>query len=111
MLCGRAGMIAVGSVITPMFHNEREFQVIIHLVETARAADNNAKAPKPRSGPDAPQTKVVYKIGQHFQHKRYGYEGIIVGWDYKCSADPRWIHQMRVDDLPRGREQPFYNVM
>ena len=57
------------------------------------------------------EKKVEFKIGQHFQHKRYGYEGFIIGWDFMCSADARWIYQMRVDDLPRGREQPFYNVM
>jgi F-box protein 21 len=60
---------------------------------------------------DGLEKKIVFGIGMHFQHKRYGYEGIITGWDIKCEADPRWMHQMRVDDLPRGREQPFYNIV
>ena len=54
---------------------------------------------------------VAAKIGTHFKHKRYGYTGVVVGWDVKCGAEPRWIEQMHVDDLPRGREQPFYNVV
>ena len=93
--------------IVPMFGGEGEHRVLMHLITENRTADQNAKAPCPRGE----ATKVEFKIGQHFQHRRYGYEGIIIGWDSTCSADPRWIHQMRVDDLPRGREQPFYNVM
>jgi len=46
-----------------------------------------------------------------FQHKRYGYEGVIVGWDPKCAAPEEWIMQMGVDSLARGRHQSFYHVM
>lgn len=95
------------SIICPMFHNEREFTVLMHLITTARERDQNARAPSPRTA----EGIVEFKIGQHFQHKRYGYRGFIIGWDFKCSADARWIQQMRVDDLPRGQEQPFYNVV
>ena len=98
----------VETIIMPMFAQEREHQVLMHMVSTNRTGDRNAKAPCRRNDTEK---NVEFKIGQHFQHKRYGYEGFIVGWDSNCSADPRWIHQMRVDDLPRGREQPFYNVM
>lgn len=95
-------------IIVPMFESEREHAVLMHLIVTKRAADQNKKAPKPRMEADQ---NVHNKVGQHFQHKRYGYEAIIVGWDNKCSAEQDWIQQMRVDDLPRGREQPFYHVM
>lgn len=95
------------TVVAPMFHNEREFTVLLHVITEARKADQNAKAPYRRS-----QDKhVEYKIGQHFQHRRYGYTGIVIGWDFKCEATAQWVHQMRVDDLPRGQAQPFYNVM
>ena len=98
----------VESIIAPMFSGEREHHVLMHMINTNRIADRNAKAPCRRT---EIEKKVDFKIGQHFQHKRYGYEGFIIGWDSMCSADTRWIHQMRVDELPRGREQPFYNVM
>ncbi len=98
----------VERLIGPMFEGEREHHVLMHVFTNNRAGDRNAKAPCRRDGLEK---RVQYKIGDTFQHKRYGYEGIVVGWDSNCSADPRWIHQMRVDDLPRGREQPFYNVM
>lgn len=97
----------VENLIGPMFGGEREHHVLMHVFTTNRAADRNAKAPTRRDSDD----KVQFKIGHHFQHKRYGYEGVVIGWDANCTADPRWISQMRVDDLPRGRDQPFYNVM
>lgn len=98
----------VETMLLPMFEGEREQPILMHLIETARKADDNKKAPSPRGE----NTKHVgFKIGQQFQHRRYGYEGFIVGWDLRCDAQDIWIHQMRVDDLPNGREQPFYNVV
>ena len=98
----------VEEIIAPMFAGEREHQVLLHVFNERRAGDWNAKAPCRRS---TVEKKIEYKVGQHFQHRRYGYEGVIVGWDVHCEADPRWITQMRVDDLTRGRGQPFYNIM
>ncbi|KAK4497463.1 hypothetical protein PRZ48_011914 [Zasmidium cellare] len=92
--------------IPPMFESEREHNILMHLITTARTADRNRKAPSSRT--DRTES-VRLKIGTHFKHRRYGYEGVIVGWDIKCGAEQRWMEQMRVDDLPRGREQPFYN--
>lgn len=98
----------IENTIAPMFEGEREHHVLMHLITTARRSDEMKKAPNPRGD----NTKgVSFKIGQHFQHKRYGYEGVVIGWDLRCGAEDRWIMQMRVDDLPRGREQPFYNVV
>jgi F-box protein 21 len=98
----------VQSIIAPMFISEREHTVLMHMITTNRAGDGLRKAPCRRVGLEK---KVEFKIGQTFQHKRYGYDGVITGWDARCSAEARWIEQMRVDDLPRGREQPFYNVV
>lgn len=98
----------VQTIIAPMFVSEREHAVLMHMITTNRAGDRLQKAPCRREGLEK---KVEFKIGQTFQHKRYGYDGVIIGWDARCSAEARWIEQMRVDDLPRGREQPFYNVV
>ena len=99
----------VESTIMPLFQDEREHIVITNLVNTMRTVDRNAKAPSPRN--KVAEKDVTYRVGQVFQHKRYGYEAFIVGWDYKCSMDNEWIQRMRVDSLPSGREQPFYNVV
>lgn len=108
----------IETVIAPMFESEREHHVLMHLITTARTADANKRAPSYRPKKEELRKWMIpgepgvgFKIGTHFKHHRYHYEGVIVGWDVKCSAEPRWIEQMRVDDLPRGREQPFYNVV
>ena len=67
------------------------------------------KAPRPRATPAA--EAVQYKVGHYLRHRRFGYEGFIVGWDARCMASDDWVDQMGVRGLPRGVEQPFYNVM
>lgn len=94
--------------IPPMFDNEREHEILLQLIETARASDRNKKAPSPRN---ESTSLVRYKVGHTFTHRRYGYQGFIVGWNIKCGAQQQWIDQMGVNDLPRGREQPFYHVV
>ena len=77
-----------------------------------------------RSGPGIP---VKYFVGMAFVHARYKYVGFIYGWDVsslvfllcliidkllkaKCEATEDWVEHMNVEALPRGRNQPFYNV-
>ncbi|KAK0308870.1 hypothetical protein LTR01_004750 [Friedmanniomyces endolithicus] len=106
------------TLVAPMFESLREHHVLMHLITTARAADANLRAPSRRPNKAdlrafwiPGQGGVGYRIGTYFKHRRYHYEGVVVGWDTKCAADPRWMEQMQVDSLPRGREQPFYNVL
>lgn len=98
----------IENTVLPMFVGEREHPILTHLAMTARTTDNNKKAPSPRGDNTL---RVSYKVGAHFRHRRFGYEGFIIGWDLRCSAEDRWIQEMGVDDLPQGREQPFYNVV
>lgn len=84
-----------------------EQALVLDLVGGLMAEDLSAKASKPRSA----EHEVAHRIGTYFEHRRYGYRGFIVGWDSRCAAAAGWIVQMRVDDLPRGRNQPFYNVV
>ncbi|KAK5133060.1 hypothetical protein LTR08_008265 [Meristemomyces frigidus] len=108
----------IETVVPPMFEGEREYRVLEHLIRTSRAADAARRTPAHRPNKEHLRAwmipgvgGVAARIGTHFKHKRYGYAGVVVGWDVKCSAEPRWIEQYHVDDLPRGREQPFYNVV
>lgn len=84
-----------------------EQALLLELVDGLVAEDGEAKVPKPRF----PGNEVAHRVGTYFEHRRYGYRGFIVGWDSRCAAAAGWIVQMRVDDLPRGRDQPFYNVV
>lgn len=42
---------------------------------------------------------------------RSGYNCVIYGWDPKCTMSLEWITTMRVNQLPNGPNQPFYNVL
>lgn len=54
---------------------------------------------------------VKFRVGQVFRHRMRGYLAVIYGWDAWCKMDEQWIVQNSVDRLPRGRGQPFYNVL
>eukprot|EP00216_Chloropicon_sp_CCMP2111_P006955 CAMPEP_0198235402 /NCGR_PEP_ID=MMETSP1446-20131203/1294_1 /TAXON_ID=1461542 ORGANISM="Unidentified sp, Strain CCMP2111" /NCGR_SAMPLE_ID=MMETSP1446 /ASSEMBLY_ACC=CAM_ASM_001112 /LENGTH=987 /DNA_ID=CAMNT_0043916551 /DNA_START=93 /DNA_END=3056 /DNA_ORIENTATION=- len=54
---------------------------------------------------------VKYRIGEVMQHGRYGYRGVIYGWDPICRADEAWVKEMGVAQMSRGRKQPFYRVL
>lgn len=86
-----------------------EHPLVLQLIQRLIATGREAKTPVPRPAPDA--DPVQHRIGTYFEHRRYGYRGFIVGWNSNCAATASWIAQMRVDDLPRGRDQPFYNIV
>lgn len=83
--------------------------VVGNHMQAIRASDN---APKPVKVRDSRALRNVrYKVGQVFQHRRYQYNAIIVGWDVECAASEQWISQMRVRDLPQGQHQSFYHAL
>ncbi|KAG9119813.1 hypothetical protein FRC07_004968 [Ceratobasidium sp. 392] len=57
------------------------------------------------------RTKERWWVGMMFRHARYNYVGVILGWDAECAASEEWMREAGVDELPRGRKQPFYNVL
>ncbi|XP_057307550.1 F-box only protein 21-like [Hydractinia symbiolongicarpus] len=62
-------------------------------------------SPEPRKHRD----KVKYRIGQVIKHKRFGYRGVIVGWDYRTKAPDQWIQVNHFD--PTWRYQPNYSIL
>lgn len=54
---------------------------------------------------------VQFSLGVVIKHRRYNYRGVIFGYDPRCLAPEEWIQMMHVDQLPRGRNQPFYHVL
>lgn len=55
--------------------------------------------------------QVKYRVGQVFKHKKFGYRGVIVGWDETTKAPEFWINQMHGKDNPKWRDQPNYSVL
>lgn len=81
-----------------------------------RDADDQPRTPKIRSttaigGTGSATLAVEYRVGHFFEHKRYKYWGVVIGWDETCKMPEAWIQQMRVDELDGGRDQPFYHIM
>ncbi|XP_059405542.1 F-box only protein 21 isoform X2 [Carassius carassius] len=64
---------------------------------------------KRRSVPE--HRDVLYSVGLIMKHKRSGYNCVIYGWDPKCTMSQEWINTMRVHQLSKGADQPFYNVL
>ncbi|KAK9839340.1 hypothetical protein WJX84_007089, partial [Apatococcus fuscideae] len=56
--------------------------------------------------------RVQWRVGQVMKHRKFGYGGVIIGWNYRCMQSEEWIIAMGVDRLPDGGcEQPFYQVL
>ncbi|ROW01296.1 hypothetical protein VMCG_05921 [Cytospora schulzeri] len=94
--------------VLPLLEDEAEYDNVSEVVARMADEDRGQRTQKPRG---ADESGVQYRIGHYFQHKRFGYRGFIVGWDTHCAAGPAWIMRMGVDELPRGRGQPFYNIV
>lgn len=69
---------------------------------------NNKPQQKPRPLEADP---VRYKVGDIILHKRFGYHGVIFGYDPICEQTIAWQRQMGVSELAFGANQPFYNVL
>mgnify|MGYP002530883864 CR=1 FL=1 len=53
-----------------------------------------------------------FSLGQIVQHLRYGYRGVIVGWDPRCQAEDEWYEaQMRGKAYRPTKDQPWYHVL
>ncbi|KAF2857643.1 YccV-like-domain-containing protein [Piedraia hortae CBS 480.64] len=94
-------------LVDPTFRNEYRFHDVMDHIKDLRDNDGAKRRPCYRT----PENKIKFQIGTVFIHRRYHYQGVIVGWDPHCSANSDWITHMGVDLLPGGRGQPFYNVV
>jgi F-box protein 21 len=94
--------------VIPMFADQPEGPRLRQFVAAMHRADATPKTVLSR---DHASANVKFRIGQLFVHKRYGYEGVVTGWDVSCDAGEEWIQNTGVDTLPSGREQAFYHVL
>lgn len=99
----------VEKYIAPMFSRYPERFETLRILELVRAKDAMEAMPRDRNAEI--DEKVEYRVGQVFRHRRYGYEGVVVGWDALCGATDAWIDHMGVDNLTGERNQSFYHVL
>ncbi|XP_006813670.1 uncharacterized protein LOC102806273 [Saccoglossus kowalevskii] len=67
-----------------------------------------AGSPEPRSPRPA---HVKYRVGQVIRHKKWGYRGVITGWDLTAKAPEEWLKQMHPKDKPYWRNHPNYAIL
>jgi len=57
---------------------------------------------------NSPESPTRFIPGQLVRHRRYGYRGVIVGFDVSCEAPDEWY--LANQTQPR-RDQPWYHVL
>eukprot|EP00730_Choanoeca_flexa_P010121 TRINITY_DN1555_c0_g1_i1.p1 TRINITY_DN1555_c0_g1~~TRINITY_DN1555_c0_g1_i1.p1 ORF type:complete len:228 (+),score=39.04 TRINITY_DN1555_c0_g1_i1:79-762(+) len=87
-------------------HQDTAFRHNNYEDDDVDSADNWFSGSK---SPRRDRTGIQFRVGQVVQHKRYGYRGVIVGWDTQPRAPDRWFKQMGVGaDM---QQDPFYSVL
>lgn len=59
--------------------------------------------------PKIERKDVKFRVGQVIKHKKFGYRGVIIGWDYKAKAPDHWLQVNHFD--PGWRHLPNYSVL
>jgi len=63
--------------------------------------------------PDVRDTRpphMQFRVGQVVKHKRWGYRGVIIGWDEEARAPQDWLDEMHKNN-PGWKSQPNYAVL
>ncbi|CAN8266645.1 unnamed protein product [Cochlearia groenlandica] len=55
--------------------------------------------------------EYAFRLGQKLKHKSFGYRAIVCGMDPVCCESSSWMESAEVEKLPRGSNQPFYQVL
>lgn len=55
--------------------------------------------------------QYAFRLGQKLRHKKYGYRAVVCGMDPVCCESNSWKENANVDELSRGPDQPFYQVL
>nr|XP_043609077.1 clp protease adapter protein ClpF, chloroplastic [Erigeron canadensis] len=52
-----------------------------------------------------------FRLGQKVRHKKFGYRAVVCGMDPVCCETSLWMENAQVDQLTRGPDQPYYQVL
>ncbi|XP_067388773.1 F-box only protein 21-like isoform X2 [Emydura macquarii macquarii] len=67
------------------------------------AKSTHIRSPKPES--------VLFNVGQVIVHRRFGYSGVIVGWDVKARAPKDWLQHKYPPEKQGLRDTPHYRIL
>ncbi|TFK12664.1 myosin regulatory light chain 2, smooth muscle minor isoform-like [Platysternon megacephalum] len=77
---------------------EDEEEIHAHFAEST-----HIHSPKPES--------VQFNVGQVIVHRRFGYSGVIVGWDVKARAPEEWLQHKYPPEKQGPRDTPHYRIL
>uniref|UniRef100_A0A803XZZ9 Hemimethylated DNA-binding domain-containing protein n=1 Tax=Meleagris gallopavo TaxID=9103 RepID=A0A803XZZ9_MELGA len=67
------------------------------------AASSHVHSPKPES--------IQFSVGQVIVHKRFGYSGVIVGWDRRAKAPEEWLQYKYPPEKQDVKDTPHYRIL
>jgi len=106
--CKRLLALRMRDLIDPLGHMDPLGEC--PAVEVFKFRDKDGffgQSPEPR---DARPPHVLFRVGQVVKHKRWGYRGVIIGWDETARAPASWIAEMHKGN-PEWRGQPNFAIL
>lgn len=79
-------------------------------IEVFKYRDQNGyfgQSPEPR---ETRPPQLRYRVGQVIKHTRWGYRGVIIGWDETARAPDVWIKEMHKENR-NWSKQPNYAIL
>ncbi|NXH71280.1 FBX21 protein, partial [Hydrobates tethys] len=67
------------------------------------AESTHVRSPKPEY--------IQFSVGQVIVHKRFGYSGVIVGWDVKAKAPEEWLQHKYPPVKQDLKDTPHYRIL
>ncbi|NWX39319.1 FBX21 protein, partial [Steatornis caripensis] len=67
------------------------------------AESTHVRSPKPEY--------IQFSVGQVIVHKRFGYSGVIVGWDVKAKAPEEWLQHKYPPEKQDLKDTPHYRIL
>ncbi|NXU25729.1 FBX21 protein, partial [Thalassarche chlororhynchos] len=87
------------------YYGEKKTKIGNNEAETHSyfAESTHVRSPKPEY--------IQFSVGQVIVHKRFGYSGVIVGWDVKAKAPEEWLQHKYPPAKQDLKDTPHYRIL
>ncbi|NWX68174.1 FBX21 protein, partial [Alca torda] len=87
------------------YYGEKKTKIGDNEAETHSyfAESSHVRSPKPEY--------IQFSVGQVIVHKRFGYSGVIVGWDVKAKAPEEWLQHKYPPAKQDLKDTPHYRIL
>ncbi|XP_074943232.1 uncharacterized protein LOC142054496 [Phalacrocorax aristotelis] len=93
------------SITRNWYYGEKKIKIGDSEAETHSyfAESTHVRSPKPEY--------IQFSVGQVIVHKRFGYSGVIVGWDVKANAPEDWLQHKYPPAKQDLKDTPHYRIL